>query len=329
MESLQMESVPYAISVSDLKKNYGDYQALKGISLDVHWGEIYGFLGPNGAGKSTLIQILTTLMVPTSGSAIISGLDVLHQPNHIRQEIGVALQDTGVDPMLTGRELLILQGRLFGFSRMESKARATELLEQFGLTDAAGKRIKTYSGGMRRRLDLALALVHRPRIVFLDEPTTGLDPVNRIGLWNLLKDVQRETGVTVFLTTQYLEEADELCNRIGIINHGQIIAQDTPQGLKRRLKRDVIELEPEAISDVVRLAALLREDYEMVSEKQVVRVFAAHGAKAVQDILRLMDGTGIELASLRVAPPTLDDVFLELTGKTHETQLQVQGGEGL
>ncbi|QSO47231.1 ATP-binding cassette domain-containing protein [Alicyclobacillus mengziensis] len=305
----------YAISACNVTKYYGNnHQALNGISLDVKWGEIYGFLGPNGAGKSTLIQILTTLMLPTDGSVSVAGYDVVHQADLIRQSIGVALQDTGVDAMLTGRELLHIQARLFGFSRLDAKARANELLRQFGLEDAGDNRIKSYSGGMRRRLDLALALVHHPPIVFLDEPTTGLDPVNRIGLWKLLQEVQHQTGVTVFLTTQYLEEADALCDNIGIINHGQIVAEDTPQTLKRRLKRDVIELEPEHEADIERLSSLLQQNSETVRDRNLIRVFTPHGASTVTNILNQVAAAHIELASLKVAPPTLDDVFLELTG---------------
>lgn len=310
-----MEST-YAISAQNVEKRYGDYTALRGISLTVNWGEIYGFLGPNGAGKSTLIQILTTLMLPTQGQVMVAGHDIVHRPNTIRRKIGVALQDTGVDPMLTGSELLHIQARLFGFSRVDAQHRASELLCQFGLEEAGNKRIKTYSGGMRRRLDLAVALVHRPAIVFLDEPTTGLDPVNRIGLWKLLQDIQRETGVTVFLTTQYLEEADALCDKIGIIDRGELIAQDTPQTLKRRLKRDVIELEPATEGDLVQLASILEGEFETVKKRNVVRVFTSHGASTVSGILTRVSEAGIELASLKVAPPTLDDVFLELTGPT-------------
>ncbi|KPV44571.1 hypothetical protein AN477_06110 [Alicyclobacillus ferrooxydans] len=273
-------------------------------------GIIYGFLGPNGAGKSTLIQILTTLMLPTEGHVHVAGYDVVHHPNQVRSNIGVALQDTGVDPMLTGRELLQIQGRLFNLSRPEAKSRATSLLSQFGLEEAADKRIRTYSGGMRRRLDLALALVHQPPILFLDEPTTGLAPVNRTALWKLLQAVQKQTGVTVFLTTQYLEEADALCDNIGIIHQGQMIAEDSPQTLKRRLERDVIELEPAHTSDLNPLLQRIGSTYEAAQDRNVIRVFTPHGASAIGQVLADVSAIGVELAGLKVAPPTIDMCFL-------------------
>lgn len=305
----------YAVEVTDLKKSYGDAQALGGISMHVAWGQIYGFLGPNGAGKSTLIQILTTLMVPSSGRAEVAGYDVLHDHGKIRFQIGVALQDTGVDPLLSGWELLTLQARLFGMNRKVARERATELLTQFGLTDVADKRVKTYSGGMRRRLDLALALVHQPTILFLDEPTTGLDPANRISLWSLLRDIGRKSGTTIFLTTQYLEEADALCDQIAIINHGKIIAEDTPTGLKRLMKQDIIEIEPESPAALAEAVAMLRTHYKHLSvDRGTVRLQVPHGADEITVLMERLRVSNIVLASLKVTPPTLDDVFLKLTG---------------
>lgn len=305
----------FAVHVTDLRKAYGKTEALSGISMQVKWGEIYGLLGPNGAGKSTLIHILTTLMVPTSGQAEVAGVNVAHHADKIRLSIGVALQDTGVDPLLTGAELLTIQARLFGINRANAKRRATELLEQFGLNEVANKRVNTYSGGMRRRLDLALALVHQPAILFLDEPTTGLDPANRIGLWSLLRQIQQETGTTIFLTTQYLEEADALCERIAIIDHGQVIAEDSPQGLKRLMKRDVIELEPETPESLERTRAVLGPEYpNLTVDKGIIRLQVEHGADAVTSLMERLRSEHIPLASLKVTPPTLDDVFLRLTG---------------
>ncbi|WDL95687.1 ATP-binding cassette domain-containing protein [Alicyclobacillus sp. ALC3] len=306
---------PWAVEVTDLKKSYGGAYALRGISMHVGWGQLFGFLGPNGAGKSTLIQILTTLMLPTSGSATVAGYDVNRDHTKIRFQIGVALQDTGVDPLLTGWELLTLQARLFGMNRQAARVRATELLAQFGLSEVANKRVRTYSGGMRRRLDLALALVHRPSILFLDEPTTGLDPMNRMSLWSLLREIGRESQTTIFLTTQYLEEADALCDQIAIINHGEIIAEDTPAGLKRIMKRDVIEVEPESPSAIAEVVSLLQPHYkDLTVDRGVVRLIVPHGANEIGSLMNRLQEKNIALASLKVTPPTLDDVFLELTG---------------
>jgi len=305
---------PFAVEVNALTKKYGDHQALRDMTLRVRWGEIYGFLGPNGAGKSTLIQILTTLMLPTSGSARVAGFDVVHEAAKIRFKIGVALQDTGVDPLLTGRELLTVQGRLFGLNRASAKRRASELLQQFDLQEAAGNRVKTYSGGMRRRLDLALALVHEPAILFLDEPTTGLDPANRLALWSLLRTIARDTQTTIFLSTQYLEEADTLCDQIAIIDHGQMIAQDTPQALKRLMKRDVIELEPESDTDLEQVLELLTSDYpDLTVDRGVIRILVPHGANAITTLIERLRANHLTLATLKVTPPTLDDVFMQLT----------------
>lgn len=310
---------PFAVEVNALTKRYGDHEALRDMTLHVRWGEIYGFLGPNGAGKSTLIQILTTLMLPTSGSARVAGFDVVHEAAKIRFKIGVALQDTGVDPLLTGRELLTVQGRLFGLNRASAKRRASELLQQFDLREAAGNRVKTYSGGMRRRLDLALALVHEPAILFLDEPTTGLDPANRIALWSLLRTIARDTQTTIFLSTQYLEEADALCDQIAIIDHGQMIAQDTPQALKRLMKRDVIELEPESDADLEQVLELLTPDYpDLTVDRGVIRILVPHGANAITTLIERLRANHLTLATLKVTPPTLDDVFMQLTSAEPE-----------
>ncbi len=307
-------SSDYAIEVTELKKKYGEVEALHGIDLKVEWGEFYGFLGPNGAGKSTLIQILTSLIMPTDGSAYVGGANVASDPDAVRFRIGVALQDTGVDPLLTGKELLTIQARVFGMTKKQAVARADELLQQFHLEDAANRRVKTYSGGMRRRLDLSLALVHRPGILFLDEPTTGLDPQNRLGLWELLRDINKSTGTTIFLTTQYLEEADALCDRIAIIDQGQIVAEDTPQALKRRLQQEVIELEPVNSENIDQMVDfLIQQGFVASQSKEIIRIYSQHGAHDTKLILTSLEEIGVELIGLRVTPPTLDDVFLQLT----------------
>ena len=235
-----MSAMTAAVQVRDLVKTYtgrsGEVQAVKGVDLDVHPGEVFGFLGPNGAGKSTTVRMLTTLLTITSGSATVCGLDVATDPDGVRRKIGVALQEAGLDPRQTGRELLVLQSRLFGSTPDQAKARAQELLELVDLVESADRRIKGYSGGMKRRLDLACALVHEPEVLFLDEPTTGLDPASRLTVWEEVRRIN-ERGTTVFLTTQYLEEADQLCDRLAIIDGGQIVLEGTPSDLKASLRQ--------------------------------------------------------------------------------------------
>ena len=304
-----------ALSAKGLRKRYGDgAEALCGVDFAVRKGEIYGLLGPNGAGKSTAVQILTTLLLPTDGTAQVFGRDIVRDQDAVRRSIGVALQDTGVDPLLTGFEALELQSRLYGATRRAARERAHELSSMLQLENFAHRRIANYSGGMRRRLDLALGLVHRPRLLFLDEPTTGLDPLSRNALWDLVRAVRGESGTTVFLTTQYLEEADTLCDRIAILRAGTVVAEDTPSRLKRRMRRDVIELEPEDPGQVAALLRLVRRIQPAATlEREAVRVHVSHGATIAQELLAAVAGAGIALAGLRVAPPTLDDVFLELT----------------
>ena len=246
-----------AVRATGLVKTYkgrdGEVEAVRGVDLDVAPGEVFGFLGPNGAGKSTTIRMLTTLMTITSGSAQVAGIDVAGEPDNVRRKIGVALQEAGLDPRQTGRELLVLQGRLFGLSTDNAAKRAQELLELVELVDAADRRIKGYSGGMKRRLDLASALVHRPEVLFLDEPTTGLDPASRLTVWEEVRSINQQ-GTTVFLTTQYLEEADQLCNRLAIIDNGVIVKEGTPEDLKREL-RERLGLDEEPTLDDVFLDA--------------------------------------------------------------------------
>ena len=233
-----------AIEAQGLVKHYDDVEAVRGVDLRVEAGEIFGFLGPNGAGKSTTVRMLTTLLTITAGRAEVAGVDVAHDPDGARKRIGVALQEAGLDPRQTGRELLVLQGRLFALTAAEAQARAEALLELVELEDAADRRIKTYSGGMKRRLDLASALVHEPEVLFLDEPTTGLDPASRLTIWEELRRIN-ERGTTVFLTTQYLEEADQLCDRLAIIDGGQIVREGTPGALKAELReRQALDRDP-------------------------------------------------------------------------------------
>lgn len=305
-----------SIVVSDLVKTFkGNVTAVAGVSFEVANGECFAFLGPNGAGKSTTIQILTTLLSPTSGEAYVSGLDVRKDAARIRREMGVALQETGIDPMLTGRELLTLQAKLFGFSRHDAKKRADELLEMINLINDADRAIGKYSGGMRRRLDLALSLVHRPTILFLDEPTTGLDPFNRIAIWDEIRMLNREFGTTLFLTTQYLEEADQLAKRICIIDQGRIVASGTPQELKKSIGMDVIELQFEHADVAGKAEGILGELVKQSRRSgDQLTVYVDNGTRALPEIVRLLDQQEMALVSLNLSPPTLDDVFLQVTG---------------
>ncbi|WP_170295519.1 ATP-binding cassette domain-containing protein [Chengkuizengella sediminis] len=318
----------HAIVVQNLVKTFkGDVKAIQDISFEVREGEFFAFLGPNGAGKSTTIQVLTTLLNPTSGSAVVSGFDVEKDPFSIRRKIGVALQETGIDPSLTGRELLHLQARLFGFSKSDAKKRAQELLELINLTDDADRKVGKYSGGMRRRLDLSLCLVHRPEILFLDEPTTGLDPYNRNAIWDEIRTLNREFGTTIFLTTQYLEEADQLADRISIINKGEIVASGTSQQLKKTVGMDVIDLTFHQIEDAEKAKDVLTpwmKDFRLTNEE--LTLYVDNGADCLPEMVRKLDGEGIPPISLNLAPPTLDDVFLQVTGDHLEEKGKRQEG---
>lgn len=294
-------------------------RAVDGIDLTVAEGEIYGFLGPNGAGKSTTVLMLTTLLPPTAGTATVAGFDIVKQGAEVRGAIGAALQEAALDKFLTGREHIKLQGSLHGMKGVDLKRRGDDLLERVGLTDAADRKVGGYSGGMKRRLDLALALLHNPRVLFLDEPTTGLDPQSRTALWDEVARLAREDGVTVFLTTQYLEEADALANRVGIIDHGKIVIEGTPDELKASVGRSSVEIEPHDIArlaDLERTLAPFGAPLAMRGGSASIRL--NEGVGDVAAIVRALDAEGIGIHQLRLREPTLDDVFLEQTGRSLE-----------
>jgi ABC-2 type transport system ATP-binding protein len=300
-------------------------RAVDGIDLHVKPGEIYGFLGPNGAGKSTTVLMLTTLLPPTAGSASVAGHDVVREGPQVRSMIGAALQEAALDPLLTGAEHMRLQSALHGFPRAERTARATELLERVGLIEAADRKVGGYSGGMKRRLDLALALVHRPRVLFLDEPTTGLDVQSRTALWDEVSRLATEDGVTVFLTTQYLEEADVLADRVGIIDHGRIVAEGTPTALKNEIGRPSVEVVPRAVADREKIAAVLQRFGEHTgASPKGVAVRLRGGERDLADVVRALDAEQIAVEHIQLHAPSLDDVFLAKTGRS----LEGSGGAG-
>jgi ABC-2 type transport system ATP-binding protein len=293
-------------------------RAVDGIDLAVAPGEIYGFLGPNGAGKSTIVHMLTTLLPPTSGTARVAGYDVVHEGPQVRQHIGAALQEAALDPLLTGREHLRLQASLQGIARAERTARADELLVRVGLREAADRKVRGYSGGMKRRLDLALALVHRPEILFLDEPTTGLDVQSRTALWDEVRRLSQADGVTVFLTTQYLEEADVLADRVGIIDHGRIVAEGSPAELKAEVGRPTLEAIPAEEGDLERTAAVLEGFGERVASAKGAAVRLSDGHLGLAEVVRALDAAGLRAENIELHQPSLDDVFLAKTGRSLE-----------
>jgi ABC-2 type transport system ATP-binding protein len=294
-------------------------RAVDGIDLRVETGEVYGFLGPNGAGKSTTVHMLTTLLPPTAGSARVGGFDVLSEGAQVRAVIGAALQEAALDPFLTGREHLRLQSALHGLPRGERVRRGDELLERVGLADAADRKVGGYSGGMKRRLDLALALVHEPRILFLDEPTTGLDVQSRSALWTEVQRLTSEQGVTVFLTTQYLEEADVLADHVGIIDHGKLVAEGTPEALKGEIGRPSVEAVPAVPAELSRMREVLARFGEAVSSSPKGAAVRLSGGEAqLADVVRALDAEAIQLEHLQLHAPTLDDVFLAKTGRSLE-----------
>ncbi len=306
-----------AIETTDLVREFKKGpRAVDGIDIRVATGEVYGFLGPNGAGKSTTVHMLTTLLPPTSGSARVAGHDVVEEGTQVRAAIGAALQEAALDPFLTGREHMKLQTALHGLPRAERLRRGDELLARVGLTEAADRKVGGYSGGMKRRLDLALALVHGPRILFLDEPTTGLDPQSRSALWAEVQRLATDDGVTVFLTTQYLEEADLLADRIGIIDQGRIVAEGTPDSLKAEIGRSSVEVIPSVHDELGRMKQVLSRFGEAVSSSPKGAAVRLSGGDAqLADVVRALDAEDIRVEHLQLHAPTLDDVFLAKTGR--------------
>jgi ABC-2 type transport system ATP-binding protein len=306
------------IVVEGLVREFKDVRAVDGIDLEISPGEIYGFLGPNGAGKSTTVHMLTTLLPPTAGRASVAGYDVVRDGPRVRALIGAALQETALDPFLSGREHLRLQASLHGIRGAERQTLQDELLARVGLTQAADRKVRTYSGGMKRRLDLALALIHGPSILFLDEPTTGLDPQSRAALWEEVRRLSRDLGVTVFLTTQYLEEADVLADRVGIIDHGRIVAEGTPARLKADIGRSTVEVVPERPEESPRLGVLLGRFGTPTAAKPGATAVQLDGQGGLADVVRALDQDDIRAAEINLHSPSLDDVFLAKTGRTLE-----------
>jgi ABC-2 type transport system ATP-binding protein len=313
---------PSAIETQALRRSFkGGIDAVRDVDLTISAGEVFGFLGPNGAGKTTTVRMLCTLLPPTSGAATVAGLDVVSDGAAVRRAIGVALQEIGLDPAQTGRELLELQCGLYGITGRQGKERAQELLELVGLTEAAERRTKTYSGGMKRRLDLASALVHSPQVLFLDEPTTGLDPASRLTVWDEVRRINAG-GATVFLTTQYLEEADQLCDRLAIIDDGRIVAEGTPQALKEAMGHDVVSLSLNGADASATEAALagLPGLERVVTEPDALALYVTDGAGQIAEVVRLLDRSQIQVGAITVSRPSLDDVFLKATGRRLEGQ---------
>jgi ABC-2 type transport system ATP-binding protein len=307
------------VAESLVREFKGGIRAVDGIDLEVAPGEIYGFLGPNGAGKSTTVLMLTTLLPPTAGSASVYGFDVIREGPKVREVIGAALQEAALDPLLTGREHLRLQTALQNVPRRHRRQLGDALLERVGLTQAADRKVKGYSGGMKRRLDLALALVHSPRVLFLDEPTTGLDPQSRTALWEEVGRLSRDDGVTVFLTTQYLEEADVLADRVGIIDHGHIVAEGTPSALKAEIGRPTVDAVPADLADREAVAQILERFGERTAASpKGVAVRLVHGEEDLAEISRALDAEGLHVEHLQLHAPSLDDVFLAKTGRSLE-----------
>ena len=313
----------YAVETQGLSRNFGDIEAVDSIDLRIPRGEIYGFLGPNGAGKTTLVRMLITLLLPSSGSATVAGFDIVKQPNDIRLRIGAALQDAALDLKQTGRELLRLQGRFYGLSRRDVDSRFNDLADLIDIGDAVDRLIGTYSGGMKRRLDLAASLIHNPELLFLDEPTTGLDPISRARVWEEVRRVNRERDVTIFLTTQYLEEADELADRVGIINRGRLMAEGTPSELKRSLGNDVIIAQVDGQAEQAREAVQHLEGVVGVEATgSDVIIQASNGAAVISSVALALNERRVDVREITLRTPTLDDVFLSVAGARMEEEAE-------
>jgi ABC-2 type transport system ATP-binding protein len=309
-----------AIVVEELRKRYKDVQALDGVSFTVREGEVFGLLGPNGAGKSTAVRTLATLTQPDSGRALVAGEDVVRNPNRVRSSIGYVAQDSGVDWEATGRENLMLQGRIHGLAGSPLRRRVDELLELVGLTESADRIARGYSGGMKRRLDIAIGLVHRPRVLFLDEPTTGLDPEARAAMWVEVERLAAQESLTILLTTHYLEEADRLAERVAIVSRGKIVVEGTPEELKANLRGELVTVEladlDGRLGEAVEIVAALDGASEVAGDGQLVRARVPNGAQAIPTILSTLDGRGFDVASVTTARPSLDDVYLHYTGRS-------------
>jgi ABC-2 type transport system ATP-binding protein len=312
--------VDAAVWADDLHKTYkGEVRALAGLSFAVAPGTVYALLGPNGAGKTTAVRVLTTLSRPDSGRATVAGIDVLCSPARVRSEIGAVGQRTGAVRQLTGYENLTMQGKIYGIARGELQRRASELLERFSLGGAAKRQVRTYSGGMQRRLDIAIALVHRPKVLFLDEPTTGLDPEGRAELWSVLTGMAQDAGITIFLTTHYLEEADQFAARIGIVDRGRLVAEGTADELKAQLRGDSVQLELESAGRVAQakdVLLLVPEVAAVTADGTALRARVGNGARALPGVLSSLAERGIPVTSVTVARPSLDDVYLHYAGRS-------------
>ncbi|HEY1198682.1 MAG TPA: ATP-binding cassette domain-containing protein [Thermoplasmata archaeon] len=309
--------MPDAIIAEGLSKTFnGSVKAVDGVSFSVKEGEVYGFLGPNGAGKTTTLSMLTAVLGPTAGRATVDGLDVFHNPHELKQRIGLVFQESTADPDLTGRENLELAAALFGVHLHDTSKRVSDLLERLALADSADRLVKTFSGGMRRRLELAVGIIHSPRVLFLDEPTLGLDPQGRAGFWKIVSDLRKETGMTVFLTTHYLDEADSVCNRIAIIDHGRIVASGTPSELKDRLGGDIVTVRP--LGDATALGPAMKGlpgVTSVTTQDGTFRVKCPNGDTLIPKVVGAATSLGIGLAGVSLRRPSLDEVFLEFTGR--------------
>ncbi len=309
----------YAVQTRGIGRNFGEVKAVDAIDLNISKGEIYGFLGPNGAGKTTLVRMLITLLLPSTGSATVAGRDVVSEANDVRLRIGAALQDAALDLKQTGRELLRLQGRLYGLKRRELDTRLDELAGLVDIGDALDRFIGTYSGGMKRRLDLAASLIHNPEVLFLDEPTTGLDPISRARVWEEVQRINKELSVTIFLTTQYLEEADALADRVGIISQGRLMAEGTPAELKRSLGNDVIFVQMDGYADEAKAAVSDVDgvvDVDASGGELIIHV--VNGAAHISDVALALNAHNVQVTELTLRTPTLDDVFLSVAGARME-----------
>ena len=313
----------YAVQTRGIGRNFGDVKAVDAIDLNIAKGEIYGFLGPNGAGKTTLVRMLITLLMPTAGSATVAGCDVVSEANEVRLRIGAALQEAALDLKQTGRELLRLQGRLYGLNRRELDTRLDDLAGLVDIGDALDRFVGTYSGGMKRRLDLAASLIHNPEVLFLDEPTTGLDPISRARVWEEVQRINKELSVTIFLTTQYLEEADALADRVGIINQGMLMAEGTPDDLKRSLGNDVIIAQVDGQADAAKAAVVgLEGVVDVDSSGGEVIIQVVNGAAHISDVALALNAREVQVRELTLRTPTLDDVFLSVVGARMEQEAE-------